>query len=229
MISDIESDLEKIFAEDAVFFNQLITAIEKFPEINWTDAFSKGQLLSKLWLIKELKSTNINLGTIFVMGGWVGVLPLLMFRDKELEFTHIRSFDVDPQCAKAADTLNRNNVMDNWKFKASTADMFDVDYYNTSYETLKANGESVCLTESPDTIINTSCDHISPFDKWWDRIPPGTLVAIQNNNFFGADEDHTNNVKDLDQMKLQAPMSEILYEGELDFPQYKRFMLIGRR
>lgn len=228
MSSNIEN-LENTFAQDAIFYSQLTTAIEKFPNINWTDAFSKGQLFSKLWLIRELKSINLDLGTVFIMGGWVGVLSLLMFRDKDLRFKNIRSFDIDPECAGAADTLNRNNVMDNWRFKASTIDMFDINYHGASYKTLRANGEAVSLNETPDTIINTSCDHIFPFSRWWDQIPEGKLIAIQNNNFFGADEDHVNNVNSLEEMKAQAPMSELLYEGVLEFPQYNRFMLIGKK
>ena len=68
---EIILDLEIMFSKNAIFYNQLCTAIKKYPDINWTDAFSKGQLLSKLWLIKELKSIDKNLGTVFVMGGWV--------------------------------------------------------------------------------------------------------------------------------------------------------------
>lgn len=217
----LQFDLETLF--------QLKLAIERYPDANWNDALSKGQLLSKLWLIEQLKQLDIDLGTVFVLGGWVGVLPALMFHNKELRFDRIRSFDIDPKCADTADSLNRNVVIDGWRFKATTMDMFKLDYTEAQYTTLKANGDPVTLTEYPNTIINTSCDHVSPFSDWWELIPLGKLVVLQNNNFFGADEDHTNNVHSIDEMKKQAPMNDLLFEGELDLTQYKRFMLIGRK
>ena len=85
------------------------------------------------------------------------------------------------------------------------------------------------MRELPTTLINTSCDHIAPFEAWWDRIPKDMLVIVQNNNFFGADEDHVNNVESLAAMARQSPMSAVLYEGELRLPEYTRFMRIGFR
>lgn len=221
--------LEEIFPENNLFFRQLRTAIEKYPNANWNDALSKGQILSKLWLIDELKKLDLDLGTVFVLGGWVGMLPALIFKDGELRFNRIRSFDLDAEATKAAEALNRDAVINDWKFKATTLDMFKIDYSRPQYLTLRSNGSSVLLTEFIDTVINTSCDHIAPFESWWNRIPKKTLVVLQNNDFFGADEDHVNNVNSLEEMKAQAPMNEILFEGVLQFPRYDRFMLIGRK
>jgi hypothetical protein len=81
----------------------------------------------------------------------------------------------------------------------------------------------------PDTIINTSCEHIPNFKEWYNKIPAGKLVILQSNNFFELDE-HINCVNDLDDFASQAPLSEILYEGELDLSKhvnYTRFMRIG--
>jgi hypothetical protein len=211
-----------------ILLNNLSRAIINFPHCNWTDAFSKGQLVSKLWLITELKKLDLDLGVVFVCAGWVGTLPMLMFEDGKLNYKYIRSFDIDPSCAIAAERLNKKHMLNAWKFKATTADIFTIDYKNYSYFTVKPTGDYINLTEKPDTIINTSCDHIAPFDKWWDLIPKKKLVVLQNND-SKLDNDHVNNISSLSDMKAQAPMSKILYEGVLPLDNYNRYMLIGRK
>lgn len=208
---------------------RLANAIEKFPQAPWSGAFSKGQIASKQWLIEQVKELNIHLGNVFIVGGWLGVLGAMMTRDPDIHTNFIRSFDIDPKCAGPADTLNRDSVMNGWHFKASSKDMLRIDYESAAFRTVRSDGSLEKLIESPDTIINTSCDHIHPFSKWWNMIPDGKLVILQNNDFFGADEHHVNNVKTLEEMKRQAPMTELLFAGVLELPQYNRFMLIGKK
>ena len=78
----------------------------------------------------------------------------------------------------------------------------------------------------PDTIINTSCEHIEQFTKWFTTIPKNKLVVLQTNNYFELPE-HVNCVKDINEFKQQAPLSNIIYEGELELEKYTRYMLIG--
>ena len=49
---------------------------------------------------------------------------------------------------------------------------------------------------------------------------------LQTNNFFEIEE-HVNCVKDLHQFSLASPMTEVLYEGELQLEKYCRYMRIG--
>ena len=39
-----------------------------------TDCFARGQLQSKLWLVKELKKCNVDLGTVYLCAGWYATL-----------------------------------------------------------------------------------------------------------------------------------------------------------
>ena len=94
------------------------------------------------------------------------------------------------------------------------------------YYTINVKGEPKLCQEVPDTIINTSCEHIENFTKWFNAIPKDKLVALQTNNYFDLPE-HINCVKDINQFKQQAPLSNIIYEGELELEKYTRFMLIG--
>ena len=203
---------------------QLKRSLEKFPESikNMEDAFSLGQLQSKLWLIDNLPD---NLGTIFVCAGWYGTLSALMFERAKNKFNKIRSFDKDESCAPIADTLNRMHVMNGWQFKSSTLDILQMSY-PLSHFTVRSDGTSALLTEMPDTIINTSCEHILDFNAWYKNIPSGMLLILQSNNYFEID-DHVNCVQSISEFSSQTPMSTVLYEGELDLGKYKRFMRIG--
>lgn len=191
------------------------------------DAFSQGQLDSKTWLIDTVKDLDLDLGRIWTLCGWYGTLAYFMFlRRSELNFNCIRSFDVDPSCAWLADTLNRPNVIDGWKFKATTMDVNDIYYDEFKFITRKYDDTPQDVLESADTIINTSCDHMDR-NKWFERIPQGKLVILQNNDFFGH-EDHVNNVLSINEFKKKYPLGTILYEGVIDCKVYRRFMLIGR-
>ena len=206
--------------------SRIKTTLTKFPnsETAFSDALSLGQLQSKIWLIDNLPT---NLGTVFICAGWYGTLAALMFERADDKFDKIRSFDIDPKCADIADSINRPRVIDGWQFKASTMDIEKMDY-PTVHTTHRANGTSLELTECPNTIINTSCEHIENFDKWYNNIPLGTLVILQSNNYYEIDE-HINCVNDVDEFSRAAPMSTLLYSDKLELPKYTRFMLIGYR
>jgi hypothetical protein len=193
------------------------------PNFN-KDCISSGQLSSKEWLVNELSSVDVNLGTVFLCAGWYATLATMLF-ESNIEFDKIRSFDIDSDCYKIADTINRPWVIDGWQFKASTLDIHDIDY-PTTYTTYRANGTGVELTEMPDTIINTSCEHIINFDKWYNKIPQGTIIVLQSNNYFELDE-HVNCFESLDDFANSTPLTTILYQGELPLEKYTRYMRIG--
>ena len=188
------------------------------------DAISDGQLNSKLWLLDRIK--GIDLGTVFICAGWYGILATMMFEDENIYVDKIRSFDLDDNCWKIAEDFNRPWTKDNWKFKASTLDITTMQF-PTKYKTYRANGTSLILDEMPDTIINTSCEHIENFTDWFKLLlPKDKLVALQSNNYFEID-DHVNCVNSLDEFKQQTSISNIIYEGELKLEKYTRYMIIG--
>jgi hypothetical protein len=81
---------------------------------------------------------------------------------------------------------------------------------------------------APDLVVNTACEHLPDFARWYARIPPGHLVALQSNDYFAIDE-HVNCVPDLAAFRAQAPLSDVLFAGARPHKKYTRFMLIGRR
>ena len=192
-----------------------------------TDCFSRGQLQSKQWLVTELGNLDVQLGTVFLCAGWYATLATMLF-ESDIKVDKVRSFDIAPTCVDIAETFNKPWFIEQWRFKSITQDIMDIDYNEHTWQfwSNANNRMSRPITDKPDTIINTSCEHIENFAEWYAKIPDGKLVILQSNNFFEVAE-HVNCVNDIEEFKAQAPMSEVLYSGELELPKYKRFMLIG--
>ena len=209
--------------------SQLVEGLRKLKddETFCKDSFSRGQLQSKIWLIHELESLSLDLGTVFLCAGWYATLATMLF-ESNIKVNKIRSFDIDTDVVKVAEIFNKLWVMDNWRFKAITADILDIDYSQHTWSVWSNKNQrmSFPISDTPDTIINTSCEHLDNFAEWYSLIPADKLVILQSNNFFEAD-DHVNCVESLEEFNTQTPMATVLYEGELDLGKYKRFMRIG--
>ena len=243
-----DEDLRKLVLEDNTWKlwpildryidTQFVAAFKNFF-VNetkiWDDCFSRGQLESKLWLVKELQKTKVDLGTVFLCAGWYATLAVMLF-ESNIKVDKVRSFDTDPTCAKIAEVFNKPWFEDNWRFKASTVDIMDFEWSDAPapsdgtlgnfYYMTSSTDKSIQMKDNPDTIINTSCEHIENFAKWYDLIPDGKLVILQSNNFFEVEE-HVNCVSSIEEFTTSAPMQNVLYQGELELPKYKRYMLIG--
>ena len=198
--------------------------------ISYIEAFSsEGQLKSKLWLIQTLKELKLTeLGRVFLCAGWCGSLAYLLLQDKSFKISKIFNFDIDPLSIQMSEDLNRKWVQENWQFKATLKNILDLDYNLADFKTLKKDGSNQRLQLSPDTIINTSCEHIKNFNNWWEKIPKEKLIILQSNNFHSLEE-HINCVSSLEEFENQISMDLTLFKGELDLGEYKRFMLIGKK
>ncbi len=205
-------------------FSQLCNAVDN-EGADLSDALSWGQLKSKRWLVSELEKLNLDLGIIFLCAGWYATLAPMLFESSCI-IDKIRSFDIDPLCERVAETINKEKVKNNWQFKAATVDIHNLIYENFKYETHRYDGSKLQLTDSANTIINTSCEHIQNFDVWYNKIPSGKIVILQTNNYFEI-EDHINCSNNLREFRIQTPMTTLLYEGELVLDKYTRYMRIG--
>lgn len=193
----------------------------KFDE----DCFSRGQLESKLWVIQELKKIGIDLGIVFLCAGWYGTLAVMLF-ESGLTLEKVRSFDIDEQTETIAEIFNKPWVIDDWKFKPVVQDIHDINFEEHSYVVSKDNGEFEVLWDTPDTIINTSTEHIDNYNTWYNKIPDDKFIVVQGNDYFEIEE-HVNCSKTLEEFSDKSPMTTVLYEGELQLSKYKRFMKIG--
>ncbi len=175
------------------------------------DAFWRGQIASKEWLINELnrvRAYTVDHPSVDIHGGWVGVLASMLFQTN-LYLKNIRSVDIDPECESIANDMNQIEL-EQGRFRAVTADM-------------------CTLRSDADIVINTSCEHITQdqYDLWLAGLPQNSLIILQSNNY--KIPEHVRTADTIEGFKTQSSLSHILYAGELELPLYKRFMIIGHK
>jgi hypothetical protein len=184
-------------------------AIRQSPDpIRTMDAFWRGQLDSKKWLINELEKLFwLDDITVDIHGGWVGVLASMLFQSN-IGITHINSIDIDPVCAPIATMMNKGEEIEG-RFHAHIADM--------------------CTFRShADVIINTSCEHITQeeYDLWLSGLPHNSIIVLQSNDYDIPE--HVRFVDSLEEFKKQSNLN-IIYAGSLDTELYTRWMIIGKQ
>ena len=174
------------------------------------DAFWRGQIKSKEWLIRELKNNKQHYKlwpNIDIHGGWVGTLASMLFQS-DMYINHINSIDIDPSCEATARLMNQIEH-EVGKFHAITQDM--------------------CTFRSDaDIIINTSCEHITQeqFDLWKSGMPHNSLLVLQSNNYI-IDE-HVRPAESLEHFKEQCGIN-VIWAGELETQLYTRYMILGKQ
>jgi hypothetical protein len=223
---DILDGLARYF--DSPFIADLVETVARHPHPYLGYSLNRKQMTSKLWLLDELhRAAGGRLGTVFVLGGWNGVLSAMLLHDARFEVERVLSVDLDPGCEAVADTMNGTHL-EAGRFKAVTADMYHIDYRASRFEWVGPDGARQIVEAAPDTLLNTSCEHLEHFAAWYGAVPAGTLLALQSNDMFHV-EVHLNCHADLAAFEAQAPMAERLYSGALKLKRATRFMLIGRK
>ncbi len=173
--------------------------------IRTLDAFWKGQINSKLWLIENIKPFIKEPSTLEIHGGWVGTLASLIFQS-QLPIVKITSIDLDPSCESTALEMNK------------------MEHHRGKFEAVTAN--MIHYPCSSDVVINTSCEHITQEDykTWLNNVPKHSLIVLQSNN-YNIDE-HIRTAHSLEDFKEQSKIS-VEWQGQLELPLYTRYMLIG--
>lgn len=198
------------------------------------DAFSRGQVLSKIWLAEELdKIEQKEFPTVFILAGWFG--QVVKYLDKtSIEYKRIRNFDVDPTACEISDKIFNIDKLEDFNVKSVEMDINNLEkLYKTGLEFViknYSNGNEHSEKRFPSLVINTSAEHFN--EDWYHKFVLRTkdsdpLYIIQSNNLFDVKE-HVNCVHSIKEMKTKFPMTRIEYEGEKELFGYKRFMLIGR-
>jgi hypothetical protein len=197
------------------------------------DAFSKGQVTSKVWLIEtmqKLVTPGTRYNNIVIIGGWYGHLTHYL-KDK-IEYDNF--YNIDPH--EFNSYIGRENFNHgNKKYHVSSATIESVNYAQGAgyqipigdYDTAQNFKFTITdhKTVNPDLVINTSCEHMN--DNWYNQLPSGKLIALQTNNLRNIAPDHFNCIDSISDMDTKYPMSKVLFQGELDITVGKRFMKIG--
>lgn len=197
------------------------------------DAFSRGQVQSKIWLATELSKVKTDFDMVYVLAGWFGQLTHYL-DSASINYKKARIIDVDPTACVISDRVFNAHKLDNYQVKSVEWDLTDDSWLSRTgcmYALKNYNSGSDSIEKTiPDLVINTSSEHFK--EDWFHKfiyrpLPSNPLFVIQSNNLFNA-TGHINCVHSIDEMKIKFPMKEVLFEGELQLKGYKRFMLIGR-
>lgn len=204
---------------------------EGYDPASLADAFSRGQVQSKIWLATELSKIRNSFDVSYFLAGWFGQLRLY-FDAANISYNKIRVMDIDSNACQISDTIFNLEKIENFKVKSVQLDLNDMSWlYRTGCEyIIKTAKKEIKEKTSPDLIVNTSAEHFE--ESWYHKfvnrpLDTDPLFVIQSNNLFNVSE-HINAVHSIKELKKKFPMSRVEYEGELQLRGYKRFMLIGR-
>jgi hypothetical protein len=182
------------------------------------DAFSLGQMASKIWLKNCLQVVPIESNTTWaLLGCWIGSLVPLLHDSFSIE--RLYGFDLDPVAVSKSEIFNRRYVENSWKYKGVVADVSMLSTDNMEFQT---GGELIEVT--PNVVINTSCEHMDT--SWFETASNKQLIVMQTNDSPDFDG-HINTCQSIDDMQSKYPLSDTRYVGTLKTPVYTRFMQIG--
>ena len=203
----------------SLFVNQIHKIAQgRYP----TDAFTMGQMASKIWLTSEIYNRigylTGNTNNIAYLGCWLA--PLASFLSSAFGSDRIYGFDSDPEAIAMADDFNSDYVKDNWRFKGVVSDINHLSWLTPEFV---VDGELIS-DFVPDIIVNTSSEHMT--DDWFLSAGSDTLVIMQTNNNPDL-PGHINCVDSIETMQAQYPLSHTLYAGQMITPAYTRYMQIG--
>lgn len=188
------------------------------------DAFASGQLGSKIWLCDKLEDQLDGPKTIrrlHILGGWYGVLPMLLVSRGRVSIEQVTCIDVDAEALRVA---RKMNDYFNWKTDSYSSVVMDV-CTDQFIEYAQAN------IGAQDVVINSSCEHMSS-SPWFSSLAgTGAMVVLQSCNM--DHKDHIAKVSHINDFKKQYPISDLKFEGEIFFDyrgptSFTRYMLIGR-
>lgn len=185
------------------------------------DAWSDGQMRSKMWMIDILEQYikgEFVMPTIWQLAGWYAIPAFLLHIRQNVSINKYRSFDTDPACEVISEAINNTWLLKEWKFKSTTLDINELDYSAPWHY----------HSPDPDIIINTSCEHMET-TQWFDNIPSGKFVVLQSTDMKHSD--HHSRVESVTELKQQLKLSDYFFADELEIKysewSFKRFITIG--
>jgi len=122
-------------------------------------SMSDDQIISRLWMAKRLKNTNIPIKKCAVLGSWYGILPYVLNRNNNIE--ELVAIDSEPGCVEVSKELNPN-------IKHIVKDCNELKYTGA------------------DCVINPSVNNIEG-TKWYDNIPKGKLCLFQTEDIENSE------------------------------------------
>jgi|TARA_B110000495_G_C22961672_1_gene563745 hypothetical protein len=208
--------------------SRLKTMIYSYPNVDVSSFVNKHHALTYSWMIDAMVRVygEKYLGTAYILGGGIGVLGAMLL-DTQLRLENIRSLDINGTCKFLADEMMQPEVLDNWTFKASTQDLFDVNYEENTLEIVLPDGRiSTAFKEIPGLVINTNISCLEKQDDWYTMIPDTRKVVLMGE---GGVED-ANTVRGFSSSQSfneMFPMTFVQYTGVTTVEGKQYFLKIG--
>ncbi len=188
-----------------------IELIEASPE-TLPGSFSDDLQFSKNWLcyhLKQIQNQNKKpFSIITALGSWYGNLGIYL-NSNHVKFRDLVLIDID------------KNALD-----VSRKLLGKISQYRVTTIQRDANDHKYKCSANQ-CVINTSCNDME-LNGWFDKIPAGTLVALQGRNSLQSIPTETETIADFNDL---FPMSKtfILDQTKLRDPEtsYIRFLKIG--
>ena len=171
-------------------------------------SYTTDLIASKLWLLTKLAQIKSTVGTIYVLGSWFGNLAVINRLDPTIKYKRLINVETDQNFLQASERIHNHLGIGNNEYMFKDANDLD-------YRQLGSDG----------VVINTSLTDMQG-QTWFNNIPAGTLVVMQS-----RDHDPGNAAHSTQDIIDRFPLSEIIYDGELDLKDpethYTRYMVIG--
>lgn len=189
---------------------QLLTTSAIYEESPNTleGSFTPDLVESKVWLVKILAKIlkDKSAGNIYVLGSWFGNIGVFL-QQEQIRFDKLILVDLNKEWLLQSGRLLRP-LYDLGKLRLLNKDAGDVHI------------------STPAVVINTSANEMK--QDWFDRVPAGSIVAIQARDNA---EGHEIPINDIDQLDALFPMRHTFYlnQRRLRDPEtkYTRYMKVG--
>jgi hypothetical protein len=170
--------------------------LQEFSPDTLPGSFTQDLVESKTWLCSELAEVTDHIPRLVVLGSWMSNLAWVILDTQIINPDEIVNVEIDADALAQGRHLVRDRRVRH----------------------LLGDGNKFRFREG-DVVVNTSLNDWQG-SGWWDHIPAGTIVVLQ---------DRDNDADILD----QCPCQEVLYEGHraLKDPEtsYVRDMVIARK
>lgn len=201
--------IEEIYLE-----SQYNPDVDLYRSLDIMHFVNENQLDGKTWLVDQLiQYLPDKVFNVAILGSWYGSISILL-REKLGNEVHIQNVDSDKWSA--------------WYGKMLCKDLIGKHTYFLTRDA----AEYMLDEKGPhnfDIIINTSCEHMEQEDI--DLIiamkKPQTLVCFQSNNYDSV-QSHINTKESLNKFVESLNLSHVLFTDEKEFPEYNRYMVIGK-
>jgi hypothetical protein len=171
-------------------------------------SYTPDLVFSKYWLMQELAKIQPEISVAYILGAWYCNLAVYLEKFQQPKVDKIINVETNKEFLSTGKKILDQLGADGVEYMLQDAN--DLDYR-------QLNSQGV--------VINTSLNDIRG-REWFDRIPSGTLVALQ-----GRDQTDIQKFASADNIQQAFPLSQVLYSGglELQDPEtdYRRFMTIG--